>query len=104
MQHETRLKKRTHNVVELAVEAYLRLDLLCGSPECTACPGKRPQLPCHARHYIIPDADALEDCLAVFELPDFSGFILLTSVLQKVNALQTHSLKNLAQKELGSKV
>lgn len=81
--HESRLKKRGHSVVSVAVEAYLRSDLSCGSPECRACPAKTPGLPQHAGHYVIPDAEALEDCLDVFELPDLSGFILLTTVLNK---------------------
>ena len=86
VQHELRLRKRTQNVIGVAVEAYLRSDLRCGSQDCETCPAKTLGLPAQATHYVIPDSQALEDFLDVFELPDFTGFIILTSVLRKVTA------------------
>ena len=90
--HETRLRRRTQSFIGTAVEAYLRSDLLCGSPECSNCRAKTPGLPTESSHYLIPDSQALEDFLDVFELPDFTGFIILTSVLRKVVTTGTLSL------------
>ena len=68
----------------VAVEAYLRDDIPCGSSECLTCTPKTPRLAPNASHYVIPDAEALQELLEVFELPAFSSFVLLTSVLRKV--------------------
>ena len=87
VQHETRLRKRTQDVVEVAAEAYLRSDLRCGSPECSTCLPKAPCLPAQINHYVMPDSQTLEDFLDIFELPDFTGFIILTSVLREVIVL-----------------
>ena len=84
VQNEIQLRKRSHSIVDIAVEAYLRRDISCGSPACERCIPKVPSLPRGARHYVIPDAEALWECLDILELPTFSGFIILTSVLRKV--------------------
>jgi DIS3-like exonuclease 1 len=87
--HGYKFKKRSHAVVDVAVEAYLRSDIPCGSSECLACLFTTPRLAQNASHYVIPDAVALQELLDVFELPAFSSFILLTSVLRKVPVFST---------------
>ncbi len=114
VQHETKLRKRSQTVVKVAVEAYLRTDLLCGSPECSSCLVKTLGLPPQSSHYLVPDSQALEDYLDVFELPDFTGFIILTSVLCKVavqlnghllgKALLHCSLRKAHDKQQGGRV
>jgi len=84
-----KFRKRSNAVVGVAVEAYLRDDILCGSSECLLCALKTPRLAPHASHYVVPDAGALQELLDVFELPAFSSFILLTSVLRKVSLRST---------------
>lgn len=74
-------------------EAYLRIDLRCGSPDCRHCPpSKAPHLPAGVSHIAIPNADVLDAWLEVFELPALSGFVVLSSVLRKVcvHVLHTH--------------
>ena len=75
-------------MVGVAVEAYLRDDIPCGSSECLLCTPKTPWLAPNASHYVVPDAEALHELLEVFELPAFSSFVLLTSVLRKVRSPQ----------------
>lgn len=79
-----RFRKRSRNVSEASEEAYLRDDIPCGSEACSTCSNGLPALSADASHYVIPDSQALDDYLEVFELPQLKNFVLLTSVLQKV--------------------
>lgn len=67
-------------------EAYLRLDVTCGSRRCKrGCPlpGSGAILRDKgSSHYAIPDSRFLLEYLEVLELPEFQDFILLSSVLQ----------------------
>ena len=79
-----RFRKRSQSVSEAAEEAYLRDDIPCGSDACSTCQHGLPALSADAPHYVIPDAQALDDYLEIFELPQLQNFVLLTSVLQQV--------------------
>lgn len=78
--------KRSQTVSGVAEEAYLRTDISCGSEACSICQHGLPALSAEAAHYVIPDAQALDNCLEIFELPQLQNIVLLTSVLQKVQA------------------
>lgn len=69
-----------------AEEAYLRLDIPCGSPSCAACPPTSPALPAQPAHLALPDASALAGWLEVFELAEVSGVVLLSSVLRQLRS------------------
>lgn len=87
-----RFRKRSQSVSEAAEEAYLRDDIPCGSDACSTCQNGLPALSADAPHYIIPDAQALDDYLEIFELPQLQNFVLLTSVLQEVVCLARQPL------------
>ncbi|BDA44024.1 DIS3-like exonuclease 1 [Coccomyxa sp. Obi] len=78
-----RFRKRSRTVSEASEEAYLRDDIPCGSEACSTCSNGLPALSADASHYVIPDSQALDDYLEVFELPQLQNFVLLASVLQK---------------------
>ena len=69
---------------DTAEEAYLRLDIPCGSPDCVACPPTSPALAPSPQHLLLPDASVLAGCLEVFELPEVENLVLLTSVVRQV--------------------
>lgn len=78
-------------MLEASEEAYLRDDIPCGSEACSTCSNGLPALSADASHYVIPDSQALDGYLEVFELPQLRNFVLLSSVLEKVwPSLRTH--------------
>ncbi|KAL4433810.1 hypothetical protein ABPG75_000251 [Micractinium tetrahymenae] len=79
-----RYRKRSRTVVDTAEEAYLRVDIACGSPACQACPPTAPALPPAPRHLVLPDAAALKECLEVWELSLVEGTVLLSSELRQL--------------------
>lgn len=91
-------------------EAYLRDDILCGSPACRVCALVAPPLPENASHYLvmhtlefgrdppslrhlppplgqIPDCDSLRSYVEILELPQVTGIIILTSVLSQASTI-----------------
>lgn len=82
--HVFRYRKRGAALADRAEEAYLRLDIPCGSPACAACPSTSPALPPQPAHLALPDAAALATWLEVFELAEVSGVVLLSSVLRQL--------------------
>lgn len=80
-------RKRTKTVVTGVEEAYLRDDVSCGSETCSTCaPPLGASLSAAAEYYLLPDAQAMGELLEVFELPDVSSCIFLTSVVKQVRA------------------
>ena len=89
-----RYRKRSRAVVDTADEAYLRVDIACGAgAACRACPLTDPALALLGggstaaqapSHLLLPDAATLLECLEVFELPQLSNAVLLTSELRQV--------------------
>lgn len=82
--HDFRFRKRATTLSDRAREAYLRDDVPCGHPACTACKITRPQLSKSASHLLLPDASALETYLEVFRLPSIHSIVFLTSAINKV--------------------
>lgn len=80
-----RYRKRSRTVVDTAEEAYLRLDIPCGSPTCPACAPTLPALPPAPRHLVLPDGAALRECLEVWELAQVEGVVMLSSELRQVS-------------------
>jgi hypothetical protein len=78
-------RKRSRSVLDTAEEAYLRVDIPCGSPACSACSPTLPALGAAPRHLVLPDAAVLGEFLEVFELPDVEDVVLLSSVLRQVS-------------------
>lgn len=70
--------------MDTAEEAYLRVDIPCGSPSCPTCAPTSPALPPAPRHLAVPDAAALRGCLDVWELAQVEGAVLLSSELKQV--------------------
>lgn len=79
-----RYRKRSRTVVDTAEEAYLRVDIPCGSPACPVCAPTSPALLPSPRHLVLPDSAALKECLEVWELAQVEGLVLLSSELRQV--------------------
>ena len=77
-------RKRSRTVLDTAEEAYLRLDIACGSPSCALCAPTLPALAPAPAHLLLPDAAVLAECLEVFELPQLENVVLLSSVVRQV--------------------
>ncbi|GAX81333.1 hypothetical protein CEUSTIGMA_g8764.t1 [Chlamydomonas eustigma] len=95
---ESRLKakyrRHTHTITCAVEERYLRDDVSCGLgyPSCQHCPPlslTSASLDLHATSLVIPDADALDSFLEVWELPDITNWLILTSVLQKMSTFSS---------------
>lgn len=91
-------------------EAYLRVDVSCGSEACDTCrvgvsaaaaaaangsaaeaaaaaaAAPIASLSAAAPFYLLPDDAALAEFLEMFELPDISNYVILASALKKVRA------------------
>ncbi|GFR46924.1 hypothetical protein Agub_g8571, partial [Astrephomene gubernaculifera] len=101
-------RRRTHTVTPDLEEAYLRVDVSCGSEACDTCRvgttplttassfgdagagswyGSAPTatLSASAPYYLIPDAAALSELLELFELPDISNYIVLASCVRQLS-------------------
>ncbi|GLI59064.1 hypothetical protein VaNZ11_000895, partial [Volvox africanus] len=94
-------RRRTYTVTSSVEESYLRMDVSCASEACDSCrvglrasdagagagAGATPisSLSASAPYYLIPDDVALSDLLELFELPDISDYIILTSCLKKLS-------------------
>ena len=73
--------------------AYLRDDVPCGSALCGLCRPTAASLATDAGAYVMPDADALSSFLELWELPELSNCVLLTSVVRQVGGgLQAQGL------------
>ncbi|BBN06067.1 DIS3-like exonuclease 1 [Marchantia polymorpha subsp. ruderalis] len=89
-----KLRKRSKTVVVLIQEVYLRDDIPCGSSVCQLCSQNSATLPAHPSHYLILDAEALIHYLEVWELPQITGVIYLSSVVKEVvNRLSQHNYR-----------
>ncbi|GIM17195.1 hypothetical protein Vretimale_19713, partial [Volvox reticuliferus] len=95
-------RRRTHTVTPSVEESYLRVDVSCASEACDSCrigfgtsdvgagagavsATPTSSLSASAPYYVIPDDVAFSDLLELFELPDISNYIILTSCLKKVS-------------------
>lgn len=78
-------RKRTKTITAGVEEAYLRDDVPCGSEACCMCTAPAgASLSATAPYFLLPDAQVLGELLEVFELPDISNCIFLTSVVKQV--------------------
>ncbi|KAG2445884.1 hypothetical protein HXX76_000488 [Chlamydomonas incerta] len=92
-------RRRTHTVTPALEEAYLRVDVSCGSEACDTCrvgvsaaadavgaaaAAPIASLSAAAPFYLLPDDAALSEFLELFELPDISNYIILASALKRV--------------------
>lgn len=97
LKSKTFLKKtRAGGVMKIVREHYLRDDIGCGAPGCSACDGAhegpvlepQPQDPastlCPRPHYLLPDTNVLLHQIDVLEDPAIRNVIVLQTVLQEV--------------------
>jgi len=76
-------RKRTHTLINVVEESYLRSDIACASGLCCACPpAATSALSPSATHYMVPDAEAVLAFLEVLELPEVTDIVMLSSVVQ----------------------
>ncbi|XP_008054148.1 exosome complex exonuclease RRP44 isoform X1 [Carlito syrichta] len=97
LKSKTFLKKtRAGGVMKIVREHYLRDDIGCGAPGCTAC-GRAHEEPalelqpqdlasslCPQPHYLLPDTNVLLHQIDVLEDPAIRNVIVLQTVLQEV--------------------
>lgn len=97
LRSKTFLKKtRAGGVVKIVREHYLRDDIGCGAPACSACGGAHagPALELQPRdqasslcpwpHYLLPDTNVLLHQIDVLEHPAIRNVIVLQTVMQEV--------------------
>ncbi|KAL2633824.1 hypothetical protein R1flu_005303 [Riccia fluitans] len=89
-------RKRSKPIVILIQEVYLRDDIPCGSSLCRSCVQESPPLPADASHYLILDANTLIQFMEIWELPQITGVIYLSSVIKEVlNRMNQHYYRKL---------
>ncbi|KAL3693434.1 hypothetical protein R1sor_007085 [Riccia sorocarpa] len=89
-------RRRSNSILIVVQEVYLRDDIPCGSSLCRSCVQQSPTLPADASHYLILDADSLTQFMEVWELPQITGVIYLSSVVKEaVNHMSQHNYRKL---------
>lgn len=58
---------------------------------CAVCHPTLPSLSAAASHYVIPDGRALDDYLELFEVPEVSNVLLLTSAVRPVRSASSRA-------------
>ncbi|XP_073474406.1 DIS3-like exonuclease 1 [Aquarana catesbeiana] len=78
------LKTQRGRTLRAVREHYLRDDLSCGSPLCTACAREGKLLSEDLTHYVVPDCQVLQDYQEVLECSEIQGVIILQTACHAV--------------------
>lgn len=78
------LKTQRGRTLRAVREHYLREDVSCRSPLCTACTREGKLLSEELTHYVVPDCQVLQDYQEVLEFSEIRGVIFMQTACQAV--------------------